>query len=140
MKKKTVRKEFRLDEHSIEIIHQIMKDKSLSSEKEAITYCLKQYEEKDQSYELIAEEVYSKLKNDLTRLRLGIRTAEHNSIILMDLANSYLHNNPESITYIMYNDGELKSDLVKECENHLAKKITKAKQTKDNSKLQRGEE
>lgn len=138
--KNSIRKNYRFSEREIEKLHEIMKNENLKSEKEAITYCLKQYEEKDQSYELIAEEVYSKLKNDLTRLRLGIRTAEHNSIILMDLANSYLHNNPDSITYIMYNDGELKSDLVKECENHLAKKITKAKQTKDNSKLQRGEE
>lgn len=130
-----MRKNYDLPQEIIDVLKEVMNKESIKYEKDALIYIVNEYNKRDYLVRSISDEIAKTFKNDFTRLRLGVRTAEHNSTILMDLANSFIQNNPEAIKWVMFNEGEMKSPQVKECEQHLAKKIARAKQVKDNSKV-----
>lgn len=134
-----MKKLYDLPQEIIDVLKEVMEKESIKYEKDALIYIVNEYSKRDYLVKSISDEIVKALKNDFTRLRLGVRTAEHNSTILMDLANSYLMNHPDAIKYVMFNEGAMKSPEVKECDEHLAKKIARAKQIKDNGKIQRGE-
>lgn len=135
-----MKKHYDLDKKSVEIIHEFMEKYSIKSEVNAVKFIINDYKEKDEAREkmidIISEKIKEELKNDLTRLRLGVRTAERNSIILKDIANTFLYK--ENYSYLMPATGKEKHKVLIEAEKHLNEIISHAKQVKDNEKAEKG--
>lgn len=135
-----MKKHYDLDKKSVEIIHEYMEKYSIKSEVNAVKFIINDYKEKDEAREkmidIISEKIKEELKTDLTRLRLGVRTAERNSIILKDIANTFLYK--ENYSYLMPATGKEKHKVLIEAEKHLNEIISHAKQVKDNEKAEKG--
>lgn len=135
-----MKKHYDLDKKSVEIIYEYMEKYSIKSEVNAVKFIINDYKEKDEAREkmidIISEKIKEELKNDLTRLRLGVRTAERNSIILKDIANTFLYK--ENYSYLMPATGKEKHKVLLEAEKHLNEIISHAKQVKDNEKAEKG--
>lgn len=135
-----MKKHYDLDKKSVEIIHEYMEKYSIKSEANAVKFIINDYKEKDEAREkmidIISEKIKEELKTDLTRLRLGVRTAERNSIILKDIANTFLYK--ENYSYLMPATGKEKHKVLIEAEKHLNEIISHAKQVKDNEKAEKG--
>lgn len=124
-----------LPEQTIDIIHEVMKETGFKYEVDAVVYMIHEYKNR----EAVADTVVQKLDKHFTRLRLGVRTAEQNSIIMKDITNTLLFKLlPSKDEMLMPAEGRFKHTVLVEAEDNLSEKITKAKQEKDNMKAQRG--
>ena len=129
------RKEYNLPEQTIDIIHEVMKETGFKYEVDAVIFMINEYKNR----EAVADTVVQKLDKHFTRLRLGLRTAEQNSIIMKDITNTLLFKLlPSKNEMLMPAEGRFKHTVLVEAEDNLSEKITKAKQEKDNMKAQRG--
>lgn len=129
------RKEYNLPEQTIDTIHEVMKETGFKYEVDAVIFMINEYRNR----EAVADTVVQKLDKHLTRLRLGLRTAEQNSIIMKDITNTLLFKLlPSKNEMLMPAEGRFKHTVLVEAEDNLSEKITKAKQEKDNLKAQRG--
>lgn len=140
------RKEYNLPEQTIDTIHEVMKETGFKYEVDAVIFMINEYNEyrkRDLDLtkysEMTADLVTEKLDKHFTRLRLGLRTAEQNSIIMKDITNTLLFKLlPSKNEMLMPAEGRFKHTVLVEAEDNLSEKITKAKQEKDNLKAQRG--
>ena len=136
------RKEYKLSEQTINIIHEVMEETGLKYEVDAVTFMINDYkrrsETRDEIADILSSRIKEELQNDITRLRLGVRTAERNSIILKDLANTLLYKT--DCAYLMPAYGREKHKVLIEAEEHLDDIISNAKQIKDNEKAGKGQE
>ena len=133
--KEMARKEYNLPEQTIDIIHEVMKETGLKYEVDAVIFMINEYKNR----EAVADTVVQKLDKHFTRLRLGVRTAEQNSIIMKDITNTLLFKLlPSKDEMLMPAEGRFKHTVLVEAEDNLSEKIAKAKQEKDNMKAQRG--
>ena len=124
-----------LPEQTIDIIHEVMKETGFKYEVDAVVYMIHEYKNR----EAVADTVVQKLDKHFTRLRLGVRTAEQNSIIMKDITNTLLFKLlPSKDEMLMPAEGRFKHIVLVEAEDNLSEKIAKAKQEKDNMKAQRG--
>lgn len=124
-----------LPEQTIDIIHEVMKETGFKYEVDAVVYMIHEYKNR----EAVADTVVQKLDKHFTRLRLGVRTAEQNSIIMKDITNTLLFKLlPSKDEMLMPAEGRFKHTVLVEAEDNLSEKIAKAKQEKDNMKAQRG--
>lgn len=129
------RKEYNLPKQTIDIIHEVMKETGFKYEVDAVVYMIHEYKNR----EVVADTVVQKLDKHFTRLRLGVRTAEQNSIIMKDITNTLLFKLlPSKDEMLMPAEGRFKHTVLVEAEDNLSEKIAKAKQEKDNMKAQRG--
>ncbi len=129
------RKEYNLPEQTIDTIHEVMKETGFKYEVDAVIFMINEYKNR----EAIADTVVQKLDKHFTRLRLGLRTAEQNSIIMKDITNTLLFKLlPSKDEMLMPAEGRFKHTVLVEAEDNLSEKIAKAKQEKDNLKAQRG--
>ena len=133
--KEMARKEYNLPEQTIDIIHEVMKETGFKYEVDAVIFMINEYKNR----EAVADTVVQKLDKHFTRLRLGVRTAEQNSIIMKDITNTLLFKLlPSKNEMLMPAEGRFKHTVLVEAEDNLSEKIAKAKQEKDNMKAQRG--
>lgn len=140
------RKEYNLPEQTIDTIHEVMKETGFKYEVDAVIFMINEYNEYRKREldltkysEMTADLVTEKLDKHFTRLRLGLRTAEQNSIIMKDIINTLLFKLlPSKNEMLMPAEGRFKHTVLVEAEDNLSEKITKAKQEKDNLKAQRG--
>lgn len=140
------RKEYNLPEQTIDTIHEVMKETGFKYEVDAVIFMINEYNEyrkRDLDLtkysEMTADLVTEKLDKHFTRLRLGLRTAEQNSIIMKDITNTLLFKLlPSKNEMLMPAEGRFKHTVLVEAEDNLSEKIAKAKQEKDNLKAQRG--
>ena len=124
-----------LPEQTIDIIHEVMKETGFKYEVDAVIFMINEYKNR----EAVADAVVQKLDKHFTRLRLGVRTAEQNSIIMKDITNTLLFKLlPSKDEMLMPAEGRFKHTVLVEAEDNLSEKIAKAKQEKDNMKAQRG--
>ena len=129
------RKEYNLPEQTIDVIHEVMKETGFKYEVDAVIFMINEYKNR----EAVADTVVQKLDKHFTRLRLGVRTAEQNSIIMKDITNTLLFKLlPSKDEMLMPAEGRFKHTVLVEAEDNLSEKIAKAKQEKDNMKAQRG--
>lgn len=129
------RKEYNLPEQTIDIIHEVMKETGFKYEVDAVIFMINEYKNR----EAVTDAVVQKLDKHFTRLRLGVRTAEQNSIIMKDITNTLLFKLlPSKDEMLMPAEGRFKHTVLVEAEDNLSEKIAKAKQEKDNMKAQRG--
>lgn len=129
------RKEYNLPEQTIDTIHEVMKETGFKYEVDAVIFMINEYKNR----EAVADTVVQKLDKHFTRLRLGVRTAEQNSIIMKDITNTLLFKLlPSKDEMLMPAEGRFKHTVLVEAEDNLSEKIAKAKQEKDNLKAQRG--
>ena len=129
------RKEYNLPEQTIDVIHEVMKETGFKYEVDAVIFMINEYRNR----EAVADTVVQKLDKHFTRLRLGVRTAEQNSIIMKDITNTLLFKLlPSKDEMLMPAEGRFKHTVLVEAEDNLSEKIAKAKQEKDNIKAQRG--
>lgn len=138
--KDMTKKLYDLPDKTIEIIHDVMKETGLKHEVDALKLIIHDYKNmKDWKYlidDKMPKKIKEELSNDLTRLRLGVRTAERNSIVMKDILNTMLY--VENYHYLMPAVGKEKHKMLIEAENHLEEIISHAKQVKDNEKLGKG--
>ena len=84
----------------------------------------------------IAEETATlleeRLKKTFTRIRLGVRTSEQNSIVIKDTLNTLLYEFP-SVEFCMPARGDTEHKVISESELAMKERIRKYKQRKDNS-------
>lgn len=133
--KEMARKEYNLPEQTIDIIHEVMKETGFKYEVDAVIFMINEYKNR----EAVADTVVQKLDKHFTRLRLGVRTSEQNSIIMKDITNTLLFKLlPSKDEILMPAEGRFKHTVLVEAEDNLSEKIAKAKQEKDNMKAQRG--
>lgn len=133
--KEMARKEYNLPKQTIDIIHEVMKETGFKYEVDAVIFMINEYKNR----EAVADTVVQKLDKHFTRLRLGVRTAEQNSIIMKDITNTLLFKLlPSKDEMLMPAEGRFKHTVLVEAEDNLSEKIAKAKQEKDNMKAQRG--
>lgn len=133
--KEMARKEYNLPEQTIDIIHEVMKETGFKYEVDAVIFMINEYKNR----EAVADTVVQNLDKHFTRLRLGVRTAEQNSIIMKDITNTLLFKLlPSKDEMLMPAEGRFKHTVLVEAEDNLSEKIAKAKQEKDNMKAQRG--
>ena len=133
--KEMARKEYNLPEQTIDIIHEVMNETGFKYEVDAVIFMINEYKNR----EAVADTVVQKLDKHFTRLRLGVRTAEQNSIIMKDITNTLLFKLlPSKNEMLMPAEGRFKHTVLVEAEDNLSEKIAKAKQEKDNLKAQRG--
>lgn len=134
------KKLYNLSDKTIDVIHDVMKETGLKYEVDAVTFIVNDYKERHEKnenlIEILSGKIKDELQNDLTRLRLGVRTAERNSIILKDIANTFLYK--ENYLYLMPATGKEKHKVLIEAEKHLNEIISHAKQVKDNEKAEKG--
>lgn len=134
------KKLYDLPDKTIEIIHDVMKETGLKHEVDVLKLIIHDYKNmKDWKYlidDKMPKKIKEELKSDLTRLRLGVRTAERNSIVMKDILNTMLY--VENYHYLMPAVGKEKHKMLIEAENHLEEIISHAKQVKDNEKLRKG--
>ena len=129
------RKEYNLPEQTIDVIHEVMKETGFKYEVDAVIFMINEYKNREAG----ADTVVQKLDKHFTRLRLGVRTAEQNSIIMKDITNTLLFKLlPSKDEMLMPAEGRFKHTVLVEAEDNLSEKIAKAKQEKDNMKAQRG--
>ena len=129
------RKEYNLPEQTIDTIHEVMKETGFKYEVDAVIFMINEYKNR----EAVADTVVQKLDKHFTRLRLGVRTDEQNSIIMKDITNTLLFKLlPSKDEMLMPAEGRFKHTVLVEAEDNLSEKIAKAKQEKDNMKAQRG--
>lgn len=138
--KDMTKKLYDLPDKTIEIIHDVMKETGLKHEVDVLKLIIHDYKNmKDWKYlidDKMPKKIKEELKSDLTRLRLGVRTAERNSIVMKDILNTMLY--VENYHYLMPAVGKEKHKMLIEAENHLEEIISHAKQVKDNEKLRKG--
>lgn len=138
--KDMTKKLYDLPDKTIEIIHDVMKETGLKHEVDALKLIIHDYKNmKDWKYlidDKMPKKIKEELSNDLTRLRLGVRTAERNSIVMKDILNTMLY--VENYHYLMPAVGKEKHKMLIEAENHLEEIISHGKQVKDNEKLRKG--
>lgn len=134
------KKLYNLSDKTIDVIHDVMKETGLKYEVDAVTFIVNDYKERHEKnenlIEILSGKIKDELQNDLTRLRLGVRTAERNSILLKDIANTFLYK--ENYSYLMPATGKEKHKVLIEAEKHLNEIISHAKQVKDNEKAEKG--
>lgn len=129
------RKEYNLPDQTIDIIHEVMKETGLKYEVDAVIFMINEYKNR----EVMADLVVNKLDKHFTRLRLGLRTAEQNSIIMKDISNTMLFKLlPSKNEMLMPAEGRFKHTVMLEAEERLSERIARAKQEKDNAKAQKG--
>ena len=137
-----MRKHYDLSDKTIEIIHEVMEETGLKYEVDAVTFMIYDYKKREETREKVADilsgKIKEELKNDLTRLRLGVRTAERNSIILKHIVNTMLY--VDDYRYLMPAQGREKHKVLIDAEKHLEEIIANAKQVKDNEKAGKGQE
>lgn len=129
-----MKKIFDLPNESIDIIHKIMKEKGFKTEKETLVYIITKADEE----KTLIKEFREEFKNDIVRFRLGLRTAEQNSIIIKDILNTMLFDfNPD-----IYNaaKGDTKHWITYKSEKELREMIESKKQRKDDKKSRINEE
>lgn len=129
------RKEYNLPDQTIDIIHEVMEETGLKYEVDAVIFMINEYRNR----EAVADTVVQKLDKHFTRLRLGLRTAEQNSIIMKDITNTLLFKLlPSKNEMLMPAEGRFKHTVMIEAEERLSERIERAKQEKDNAKAQKG--
>lgn len=129
------RKEYNLPDQTIDIIHEVMEETGLKYEVDAVIFMINEYRNR----EAVADTVVQKLDKHFTRLRLGLRTAEQNSIIMKDITNTLLFKLlPSKNEMLMPAEGRFKHTVMIEAEERLSERIARAKQEKDNAKAQKG--
>lgn len=130
-----MRKQFDLSQRSIDILHKVMKDTGFKREVDAVTYLIETYERNEVVAKLVAKE----LEKTLTRIRLGTRTAEKNSMALMHLINTAFYKDfPDKDEFLMPAYGYTKHRLIKDAEDEVTKTIESAKQKKDSERSKKG--
>ena len=126
-----MKKTYDLPESSIEIIHETMKEKGFKTEVDTVIYLI----EKTKDENILINKMKEEFKNDIVRFRLGLRTAEHNSIVIKDAINSMLYF--YELEKLIPACGEKTHFVIAQSEENLKKLIEQRKQEKDdrNSKL-----
>lgn len=124
------RKTYNISEKTLEIINAVKDEKGLTSETAVIVFLADNYKRNQKLAKEITKEVTTAFKNDIIRLRLGVRTAERNSIVTKDLINSLLWDS-ESLIY-MPCDGNTEHQITKEAEKRLSDMLGNLKQKRDN--------
>lgn len=126
-----MKKHYDLPEHIVDIIHSVMEENSIVYEVDAVKFIIQDYAAGLTVAEKTAEVIDEKFNKIFTRLRLGVRTAEQNSIVIKDALNTLLYEFPD-IDCCMYTDNN-KHKVIDESEEFLKEKIARYKQIKDNS-------
>lgn len=106
-----------------------MEEVELKHEVDALKLIIYEYkfmkELRSEIDEKLPGKIREELSNDLTRLRLGVRTAERNSIVTKDILNTMLY--VENYQYFMPAVGRERHKVLLEAEKHLDAIISHAK-------------
>lgn len=128
MQDSKTRKSFRFSDKILKIIEDVKIQNGFLTETDALIHIIISYEQNDR----LLKDIKDSIKNDLTRFRFGVRTAEQNSIIIKDVLNTMLFS-IDDIDMYMPAHGLTKHDVIKLSEEKYAKMIAE-KNIKKHSK------
>lgn len=127
-----MKKHYNLPEQTVNIIHKVMEEKNFKYEVDAVIFIIGHYAQnkffKDETLKAFDE----KYKDLFTRLRLATRTAEQNSIVLLDAVNTLLYEFQSAKLLMPAEEGTI-HPVISSSKANLKEKINSYKQRKDNS-------
>lgn len=133
-------KSYRLESDLLEILDRVKKDNSFTSETEALTYIIKEYDrqanatltDKDKSdiADLVVRSLTDKLKNQTDRIRLASTFSERYSYMILDAINTLLYESDN--LFLMPANGETKHEVIRKSEENYKAMIERNKQIRDN--------
>ena len=127
-----IRKCIQITETNNEVLKNLKKELSFSSESQVINYLIQNSAKSLE--ERIAKAVIQEMNDSYLykeRLKWSLQTAEQNSIILLDAVNTLLHN--ENLNTCITTDF-LPNEVITQSKNNLKEKITHFKQKSDDRK------
>lgn len=125
------KKLYQLPEEVIEIIHEVMEERHLKFEVDAVIYMITEYKKKDDLPQQIVNAFNEINKPWMERLRWATQTAEQNSQITLDVLNTQLY---ESQIERCIGVDKVKHPVISESEESLKNRIAHFKQKKDDRK------
>lgn len=128
-----VRKNYILSEKSLEILHQVMKERHLKSETAALEYVLLQYEIRQSMEERFSQIISERYAEVLESTRAAARQTEIHAQLIVDAVNTILIERGYAVCYPA---DEEPSPVLAESERRRKRNLTRQKQIKDD-RLQR---
>lgn len=128
-KEKLVSKLFQLKESDIEVLRRVKEEYKFSSDVAALRYIINEYSKNIELVDSISERLKEDNRKFNERLRWATRTAEENSIMILDAVNLILHLNGNK-QLLSFEEDPAVSLL--ESQARYKKKIAHFKQAKDN--------
>lgn len=125
-----VRKNYKLSEQSVEILHQTMDDENIKSETAALEYILMLHQKrKKRLADEIADVLQDRFMNVLESTRHAARSADQSTDLILDCLNTIM---VEREYRICYSAETNPSEVLLMAAEGRKKKLTKLKQRKDN--------
>lgn len=134
-----MKKHYELPNSVVNIIHNVMEKEGFKYEVEAVRFIIIQYEYKEKFMKDVMAAFDEKYKDLFTRLRLGTRTAEQNSIVLLDAINTLLYQFDGIDKLMPAGSFDTVNPVVKESKVQLAERINAYKQRKNYSSVEKVE-
>lgn len=123
--KMSVQKHIRLPEKVDSIIKKVKEEYDFRSEAEAISFMILLYDKEELISTSVVEKIKSEFTNEAVRFRLGLRTAERNSIKILDVLNTMLFTMYEEEPVFIPADNITSHDIILASENRITKIISK---------------
>ena len=127
-----VHKHFILTEESCEIIRSVMVERNLKTETSSLEYILSEFLRHKPMAEEIAETLHAYQEADLKRILSSASSCAKSAELLLDLMNTLL---VERGYQEYYPAAEHPSAVLSQAEEARKKRVSKAKQKKDNRKV-----
>lgn len=125
-----------LSEKDIELLQSIKKENNFKSDGQTVSYLLKKYTNKTNELAVSIREELEKNYLPKERIRWGVKTAEENSILILDALNSLLWNLKINQSYRFE---DIPHSVLKESQEEMKRKIAYFKQKSDERKSKQSE-
>lgn len=121
----SVQKHIRLPEKVDSIIKRVKVEYDFRSEAEAISFMILLYDKEELISNSVVEKIKAEFTNEAIRFRLGLRTAEQNSIKILDVLNTMLFTMYDEEPVFIPADNVTSHDIILASENRIKKIISK---------------
>lgn len=121
----SVQKHIRLPEKVDSIIKRVKVEYDFRSEAEAISFMILLYDKEEFISNSVVEKIKAEFTNEAVRFRLGLRTAEQNSIKILDVLNTMLFTMYDKEPVFIPADNVTSHDIILASENRIKKIISK---------------
>ena len=121
----SVQKHIRLPKKVDSIIKRVKVEYDFRSEAEAISFMILLYDKEELISNSVVEKIKAEFTNEAVRFRLGLRTAEQNSIKILDVLNTMLFTMYDEEPVFIPADNVTSHDIILASENRIKKIISK---------------
>lgn len=131
-----IKKGIYLSEEDIALLQSIKKENNFKSDGQTVSFLLQKYANESNELAVSVREELEKNYLPKDRIRWGVKTAEENSILILDALNSLLWSLKINSSYRFE---EIPHPILKESQDEIKRKIAYFKQKSDERKAKQGE-